>query len=150
MTNDNHRGPFWDILEGRSPLPTASKLLGWKLISIDPAVGAIQVEFAATAEFVNSVGTIQGGIIAAMLDDTMTPAAAAYLGGNYIVPTLEMKISFMRPARVGPLFGKGRVLHRGRDILFLEGVMKDKEDKLIASATATARMYDWPKASNTK
>ena len=49
------------------------------------------------AEFVNSVGTIQGGIIAAMLDDTMTPAAAAHLGGNHIVPTLELKISFIRP-----------------------------------------------------
>jgi hypothetical protein len=31
-----------------------------------------------------------------------------------------------------------------------ERAMKDKEDKLIASATATARMYDWAKASNTK
>jgi uncharacterized protein (TIGR00369 family) len=85
-----------------------------------------------------------------MFDDTLTPAAAAYLGGNYIEPTLELKISLLRPARVGPLFGKGRVLHRGRDILFLEGAMKDKEDKLIAGATAKARIYDWPKTSNKK
>ena len=36
---------------------------------------------------------------------------------------------------------------RGRNILFLEGVMKDKEDKLIA--TATARIYGWTKEPET-
>jgi hypothetical protein len=34
--------------------------------------------------------------------------------------------------------------------MFLEGAMKDKEDKLIATATATARIYDWPIAPKTK
>jgi hypothetical protein len=32
----------------------------------------------------------------------------------------------------------------------MQNAMKDKEDKLIASATASARMYDWPKASIAK
>jgi acyl-coenzyme A thioesterase PaaI-like protein len=43
---------------------------------------------------------------------------------------------------------EAKVVHRGRDILFLEGAMKDKEAKLIATGTATARIYDWPKAPN--
>jgi uncharacterized protein (TIGR00369 family) len=63
---------------------------------------------------------------------------------------VELKTNFMRPATVGPLFVEAKVVHRGRDILFLEGAMKDKEAKLIATATATARIYDWPKAPTTK
>jgi uncharacterized protein (TIGR00369 family) len=54
--------------------------------------------------------------------------------------TLEIKISFMRPAFVGPLFGTGRLVHRGRDFAFLEGSLRDKDAKLIATATASARI----------
>jgi uncharacterized protein (TIGR00369 family) len=96
----------------------------------------------------NAIGTIQGGIVTAMLDDAMGPAASAFLGGHHMAPTVELKTSFMRPATVGPLFVEAKVVHRGRNILFLEAAMTDKEDKLIATATATARVYDWPKAPN--
>jgi len=140
-------GPFWDMIEGRSPLAAVSALLGWKLLALDQAAGTIRVEFKALPAFVNAIGTIQGGIISAMLDDAMGPVATASLGGHHMAPTVELKTSFMRPATVGPLFVEARVLHRGRNIVFLEAAMKDKEDKLIATATATARIYDWPKSS---
>lgn len=150
MENTVRCGPFWDMIEGRSPLPAASRLLGWKLLTLDPAKGAIRVEFAAVPDFINAIGTIQGGIITAMLDDAMGPAATAFLGGHYVAPTVEIKTNFMRPATVGPLFVEAKVVHRGRHILFLEGAMKDNEDQLIATATATARIYDWPKAPKTQ
>ena len=63
MENNVRSGPFWDMIQGRSPLPPASTLLGWKLLTLDPAKGAIRVEFAAVPDFINSIGTIQGGII---------------------------------------------------------------------------------------
>jgi len=149
MENYVRSGPFWDMIEGRSPLDAASRLLGWKLLTLDPAKGAIRVEFAAVPDFINPIGTIQGGIISAMLDDAMGPAAIAFLGGHHMAPTVELKTSFMRPATIGPLFVEAKVLHRGRGIVFLEAAMRDKEDKLIATATATARIYDWPKAPPT-
>ena len=145
MENYVRSGPFWDMIEGRSPLPAASRLLGWKLLTLDPANGTIRVEFAAVPDFINPFGTIQGGIISAMLDDAMGPAATAFLGGHHMALTVELKTSFMRPAMIGPLFVEAKVLHQGRNIVFLEAAMRDKEDKLIATATATARIYDWPK-----
>jgi hypothetical protein len=103
MENTVRSGPFWDMIEGRSPLPAASRLLGWKLLTLDPAKGAIRVEFAAVPDFINPIGTIQGGIITAMLDDAMGPAATAFLGGHYVAPTVEIKTNFMRPALVTAL-----------------------------------------------
>ena len=150
MANDARIGPFWDMIEGRRPLAAASRLLGWKLLALDPAKGAITVEFAAVPDFINPIGTIQGGIMTAMLDDAMGPVATAFLGGHHMAPTVELKTNFMRPAAVGPLFVDAKVVHRGREIMFLEGAMKDKENKLIATATATARIFDWPKESKTK
>jgi uncharacterized protein (TIGR00369 family) len=130
-------GPFWDMLEGRLPMPRAAQLLGWKLESIDPEQGTIRVEFEARADFLNPVGTIQGGILAAMLDDTMGPAAAALLGGTGFPQTLELKTSFVRPAYPGKLYAEASVRHRGREILFLEGSLYSADGALIATATAT-------------
>ena len=147
--NPVRSGPFWDIIEGRAPLPAVSTLLGWKLLALDPAEGTIRVEFAALPEFMNVLGTIQGGLITAMLDEAMGPVATAFLGGHHMAPTVELKTSFMHPAALGPLFVEAKVVHGGRNIMFLEAAMKDKAGRLIATATATARIYDWPKAAPT-
>jgi uncharacterized protein (TIGR00369 family) len=148
MNTSVRTGLVWDMIEGRRPLPAVSKLLGWKLVSIDPAKGTIKVEFAAVSSFTNPIGTIQGGIIAAMLDDAMGPAATVFVGGHHMAPTVELKVNFMRPAAVGRLFVDARVVHRGRDIVFLEGAMTGEDGRLLATATATARLlYDWPNRS---
>ena len=81
-----------------------------------------------------------------MLDDAMGPVASAFLGGHHMALPSKMKTNFIRPAKVGALFVDAKVVHSGRDIVFLEGTMRDKLDTLIATATATARIYDWPKA----
>jgi uncharacterized protein (TIGR00369 family) len=115
-------GPFWDSIEGRAPKPKSAELLGWSLDSIDPDAGTIVVRFEARDAFTNHMGNIQGGFLAAMLDDTMGPALIATLPPGYLAPTLEMKVSFLQPASVGILWGHGRVVNRGRSIGFVEGI----------------------------
>lgn len=70
-------GPFWDAVEGRAPLPGAAVTLGWELISVNPEDGTIEVAFTATEAFLNPAGVVQGGFLAAMLDDTLGPALVA-------------------------------------------------------------------------
>ena len=132
------RGPFWDMIEGRAPLPPISAMLGFKLVRIDPAKGTMDAEFTVDPRFLNAGGMVQGGIITGMLDDTMSYAATAHL--DAMVPTLEVKVTFIRPGRTSPLLGSGKVVHRGREFVFLEGSLKDRDDRLIATATATARI----------
>jgi uncharacterized protein (TIGR00369 family) len=137
---DERRGAFWDFLAGRVPAPPAAELLGWKLLEVDPERRRIRVEFQGRREFVNPLGTIQGGFQAAMLDDTMGPALAAVLGPGEFAPTLEIKVSFIRPARPGVLHGEGWVVHKGASICFLQGELRTAEGELVATATATARV----------
>lgn len=137
-------GPFWDMIEGRLPAPPVARLLGWTLERIDPEQGTIRVRFEGRDEFLNPVGSIQGGILAAMLDDTLGPAAAALLGGDAFAQTLELKTSFLRPARPGRLYGDARVVHRGREIVFLEGLLSTADGTVVATATATARVIPFP------
>jgi uncharacterized protein (TIGR00369 family) len=133
-------GPFWDAVEGRGALPPSADLLGWELVSIDPEAGTIEVAFAATAAFVNAVGIIQGGFLAAMLDDTMGPALVASLGPGWFTPTADLHVQYLLPVRPGRLIGRGRVVRRGRQVAFLAGELVNDAGQVVAVATATAQI----------
>ncbi|MFF7246261.1 PaaI family thioesterase [Embleya sp. NPDC008237] len=134
------RGPFWDVVEGRVAPPPAAVLLGWELVEVDPEAGTIEVAFAADERFVNPVGVIQGGFLAAMLDDTLGPALVATLPADRFAPTLDLHVQFLRPARPGRLLGRGRVVQRGREVCFLAGELVGADGRPVAVATATARI----------
>jgi uncharacterized protein (TIGR00369 family) len=132
------QGPFWDVMEGRAGPPPAAVLLGWKLVEIDPDEGTIEVGFTASEQFLNPAGTVQGGFLAAMLDDTLGPALVATLGDGEWAPTTDLHVQFLRSAKPGELRGLGRVVRKGRDIAFLAGELRDADGDLVATATATA------------
>jgi uncharacterized protein (TIGR00369 family) len=134
------KGPFWDAVEGRAPLPAAAVTLGWHLVSVAPEEGTIEVAFTATEAFVNPTGNIQGGFLAAMLDDTLGPALVAGLRPGDFAPTTDLHVQFLRPARPGRLLGRGRVVRRGRNVAFLAGELLDAAGTTVAVATATAQI----------
>ena len=129
---------FWAAVDGEAPGPPCAQLLGWKVLEMEP--GRSRIEFEARPEFVNPGGVVQGGFLAAMLDDTMGPSAVAANGGDAFTPTLEMKASFLRPALPGRLIAEGRVVHMGRSIVFLEGTLAREDGEIVATATATSRL----------
>jgi len=137
---DAREGPFWDVMLGRKPPPPAAATLGFKLLDIDAERGTIRVQFEAKPEFRNPLGVIQGGFLAAMLDDTLGPALVGTLGNDQFAPTIELKVDFIRPAQVGLLIGEGRIVSRGNSIAFLAGELLTEQGELIATATATARI----------
>ena len=53
----------------RFEAPPSAKLLGWTLRVIDPDAGTIEIGFTTDDRFTNPGGTVQGGFLAAMLDD---------------------------------------------------------------------------------
>jgi uncharacterized protein (TIGR00369 family) len=132
------QGPFWDVMEGRADPPPAAELLGWRLVEVDPDQGTIEVAFTATDQFLNPAGTVQGGFLAAMLDDTLGPALVATLGDEEWAPTTDLHVQFLRPAGPGELRGHGRIVRRGKDVAFLAGELRNGDGELVATATATA------------
>jgi uncharacterized protein (TIGR00369 family) len=133
-------GPFWEAVEGRVPIPPAARTLGWELVTINPEDGTIEVAFTAAEAFLNPAGVVQGGFLAAMLDDTMGPALVSGLGPGDFAPTTDLHVQFLRPARAGRLVGRGRVVRRGRDVAFLAGELVDEDGAVVAVATATAQI----------
>jgi uncharacterized protein (TIGR00369 family) len=122
----------------RFPTPPCATTLGWKLLDADPDAGTIRIGFEGRREFCNPAGFVQGGFLAAMLDDTMGPAVLVRTGGACFTPTIDLNVSFLAPARPGRLVGEGKVLQLGTTIAFLEGSLFDPEGKLLARSTASA------------
>jgi len=134
------QGPFWDVMEGRATPPPAAVLLGWELVAVDPEAGTIELAFQATEQFLNPFGMVQGGLLAAMLDDTLGPALVATLGPGESAPTTDLHVQFLRPARPGRLVGRGRIVRKGRDVGFMAGELLDAAGEVVAVATATAQI----------
>ena len=120
--------------------PAASSLLGWTLQAVDPSAGTIEIGFTADERFSNPQGSVQGGFIAAMLDDTHGPALFAQLDGQMFPVTVDCSISFLRTARLGKFTGKGRVISWGRTIAFTEAELFDAAGEMVARGTFTSRL----------
>lgn len=119
--------------------PAGSRTLGFRLTAVNQAERTVEVAFNVSADVVaNPMGQVQGGYVCAMLDECMSVAGMIASGMTHVVPTLEMKTSFLRPAMPGALRGVGRVVKWGKTVCFTEGELYDPEGRLLAKATGTA------------
>ena len=124
-------------------LPPAARLLGRRVLAADRQHGAVELEFQAGPRFRNRRGEVQGGMLAAMLDSTVGCAAVAGLGGQSVA-TLTMNVSFLRPAAVGTIRARGRIVHRGRSTVFADAELRDESGEVVTTATATLRIIRAP------
>jgi uncharacterized protein (TIGR00369 family) len=127
-------------------MPPISKLLGWRLIDLKPEEGLIRIGFEGKPEFCNPSGFIQGGILSAMLDDTMGPAAFIMSGGKLYTPTITMTVNFISPGKVGAFECEAKVVQMGKTVVFVEAKLTDEAGALVATATSTSRLVETSKA----
>lgn len=124
----------------RYPMPPCARHLSWTLLDHDAPRGWARLSFEARPEFLNPAGFVQGGFVAAMLDDTMGPAVFLMTEGRSYTVTLNMNVTFVAPARAGRFFGEGQVVQLGKTIAFIEGRLRDSDGALVATATSSARL----------
>ena len=121
----------------KKPSP-ASQLLGTELLGYDLEAGWVDLAFHPTEALANKWGAVQGGIVAAMLDDALSLAAGLNLEWGQIVPTLEIKISYIAPAKPGRLLARAETLKRGTSVIFTEARLSDEAGLLLATASGTS------------
>lgn len=125
------------IFKRKSP---ASAYLGLEVIDCDVDAGTVELAFDATDNLCNLWGGIHGGMVAAMMDDILAIAVGLKLEWGQISPTLEMKVSMLSVAKPGRLTGHGRVLRRGKSVVFVEGELLDADGTLLAKGSSTCTL----------
>ncbi len=118
--------------------PPTGPLFGMKVLGVDQDKAIVRMSFEPDERLTNPRGTIQGGIVSAMLDDCAAYAGIIALGEPGFIASLELKTSFFAPAYPGLLHAEGRCLKMGRSSCFLEADLRDAEGNLLARLTSAA------------
>ena len=118
--------------------PPCSDTLGMRLAEVEQDAKRIRMDFDVPTMFANPTGAVQGGFIAAMMDEAMSTCCIIASNVTMTAPTLEMKTSYLRRLMPGPASVEARILKWGRSAAFMEAKCFDNKGKLVAKATATA------------
>jgi uncharacterized protein (TIGR00369 family) len=125
------------IREGRvADYQSPNLVLGMRPLKFEP--GTSRWEWPEQApSALNPFGTIHGGHVAVFVDELLSTAIGSILEADEYAVTAELKISYLRVLRAGPLEGSARVLRRARQIAFLEAVVHAPGEEPAAIASST-------------
>ena len=110
--------------------------LGAEFVSAQDGQSEIMLRLAP--HHLNGLGVAHGGVVMTLLAVTMALAARSADPANMAVVTIEMKTSFLRPAK-GELHAFGHCDHRSTSMAFCRADLKDASGRLLAQAMGTFR-----------
>ena len=115
--------------------------LGFRIVTLEEG----RVVFAGTPgrNVYNPIGSVHGGYAATLLDSACGCAVHSRLAAGQGYTTLELKVAYHKAMteRTGEVLAEGRVVALGRRAAFAEATLKDKEGRLLASATSTLLVF---------
>jgi uncharacterized protein (TIGR00369 family) len=125
--------------------PPVAELIGFELSESGDGRAVVLLE--AGERHFNPMGTMHGGILCDIADAAMGIAFASTLASAESFTTVELKINFLRPVRIGKLRAEGRVIQRGRTVGYVECEITDENGKLIAKSNSTCLVLRGDQAS---
>lgn len=133
------------IVQGYIRSNNFGKLLEMNLEILGP--GQILYKMPVKDTHLATPAAAHGGSICALMDASMGVCALSQVINDMrVVSTIEMKISFVAPAMKGDvLTAKAAIVKSGKSLLFVEGEIRNQNDKVIAIATGTFNSYPYEK-----
>lgn len=122
-------------------LPPVIRSLRGRATGWAPERRELRMAFEIGLEFCFGVDTVQGGFVTAMLDAAMAHAVIAAEPQHPVrVSSIDITVSFLRPARAGRFTAVGSIVKSGRTIGFLKAELLDAKDELVATATSSVHL----------
>jgi len=112
-----------------------AQLLGIQLEKVAP--GEATLALAIRPELTQNHGVVHGGAIASLLDTATAFAILTLLEPNERVTTVDLTISYLRPAVEGKLLATARVLRQGRRLFTVSAELVDSGGTLLTTALST-------------
>ncbi|MGH8637020.1 MAG: PaaI family thioesterase [Burkholderiales bacterium] len=111
--------------------------LGLQVVSADHDAAEIQVRMPLRPELERRRGSKQfhGGPIASFIDTVGDFAIGMAIGGG--VPTMNLRIDYLRPAVGDFLLGIGRVRRAGKTAAVIDVDVSDEQGRLVAVGRGT-------------
>lgn len=120
--------------------PAVIRTLKGRVAAYAPERHEVRMQFDIGLEFCHTVDIVQGGFITAMLDAAMAHVVIAAEHGKVRVSSIDIHVSFLRPARAGGFTAVGAIVKSGRTIAFLKAELFSDKGELVATATSSAHL----------
>jgi uncharacterized protein (TIGR00369 family) len=105
--------------------------------------GSITYKMIVLEKHLSSPDTAHGASLAGMMDCVLgLSALSESITHDHLTSTVEFKINFVRPAKLGEeLTGKGIVIHKGKSLIISSGEIKNQKGELVAVGQGTFNSY---------
>jgi uncharacterized protein (TIGR00369 family) len=120
--------------------PAVIKTFKGRVLAIAPERKELRMEFEIGPEHCHTVDIVQGGVITAMLDASMAHAVLAHEHFKVRLSSIDISVSFLRPARAGRFVAVGSIVKSGRSIAFLRAELFTEKGELVATATSSVHL----------
>ena len=115
-----------------------SLLFKMHVLSLSSDEGHVRMRFDIGDQFCNPRGHIQGGIVTSLLDEAAAIAAIVKAGKSIYVASLELKTTFLAPAKAGVVYAEATCIKLGRSSAFMEAQLMDEQGKILAKLSTSA------------
>ena len=107
--------------------------------------GLVEIRLPWQDRFLRAPGSdwYHGGVIAALIDIAGDYALWMEVGGG--LPTIDLRVDWLRPARKGALLARGRTVRAGKTVCCADIEVFDEQGVLVAVGRGT---YATPKPTN--
>jgi uncharacterized protein (TIGR00369 family) len=112
-----------------------ASLLQFKTTLVDE--DTLEMEMPNSPLLDNSIGIVHGGLTATLLDTALGTLASHVPGNRKGAVTVELKVDFLTPGVGEKFICRAEVVHNGRQLVRMEGKVRNEKENLIASATGT-------------
>ncbi len=135
------RSRYGDDLDRFLVPPPVFIELGGEFIAFDKESAKLKARFPIEGRFLNPYGVLQGGMIAAAIDNTLGPLGMLIAPPNM---TRRLEIKYSRPARLSDefLIVDARLSEREGRRLFFKADVRNPRDDLLVRARAMHWIID--------
>jgi len=120
--------------------PLGSELAGM-ILELDTERGGARLAFTPEARFLQGAQMLQGGIGAAMLDFAMAFAAYAVLDQQSFA-SASLNVHLLRPAGPGRYIASGRIVRKGRRLVFATAELASDDGQLVATGSSVLSLVE--------
>ena len=130
------------IAEGELPPPPIMATLGFEPSAVFE-VGRVQFSLQPKEFHYNPLGSVHGGVIAALLDSAAGCAVHSVLAAGEGYTSIDLVTKYLRPitAATGLLTAEGTLISRGARTALAQAQLTDPRGRLLAHATSTCLIF---------